>query len=59
MESFAIMNMSMHILGINKVYKPCEKRFEINSYLITLVLEINLTIYVNIQEVIDIRNLIK
>jgi hypothetical protein len=59
MESFSIMKMSMHILGINTVYKPCAKRFEINSYPITLVLEIKLTIYVNLQEVIEIRNLIK
>jgi hypothetical protein len=59
MESFSIMKISMHILRINTVYKPCAKRFEITSYPITLMLEIELTIYANLQEVIEIHNLMK
>jgi hypothetical protein len=53
------MKISMHILGINTTYKPCTKEFEINSYPITLMLEIKLTSHVNLQEVIDLHNLIK
>jgi hypothetical protein len=48
----------MHILGINTTFKPCTKEFEINSYPITLMPEINLTI-LNLQEVIDTHKLIK
>jgi hypothetical protein len=50
--------ISMHILGINTTFKPCTKEFEINSYPITLMPEIKLTI-LTLQEVIDTRKSIK
>jgi len=59
MESFSIIKILMDILGINTTYKPCTKEFEIKSYPITLMLKINITIHVNLQEVIDLHKLIK